>query len=99
MFIAISKYLKSLNEVDQYRHAHWDYLQQHFDAGKLLVSGRQQPAVGGVIISAAISKNEFEAILQQDPFVLSESASYEIIEFNASFMAPALKALLDPLSA
>ncbi len=85
MFVALSKYLKPLEEVDTYRQQHKDYLKIFFDAGKLLVSGRQIPALGGVIISKDISHDEFTQILADDPFVKAGVAQYQVIEFSPGF--------------
>lgn len=95
MLIAISKYKKSLAEVDVHRPAHWEYLKSLFDAKKLLVSGRQNPPVGGVIIANKATLEEFKQILDEDPFSKAGVAEYQIIDFDPSFYDNDLKVLLD----
>lgn len=85
MLIAISKYIQPLSVVDQFRAQHHEYLKPLFDRDKLLTCGRQNSLKGGVIIPKDISRQEFEEILQQDPFVIAGVSKYEIVEFTPSF--------------
>lgn len=90
MLIAISKYLKSLEEVDVHRKKHHEYLKPLFASGKLLISGRQNPPVGGVIMSKILSLAEFKEILREDPFSQAGVARYEVIEFTPVLGEPSL---------
>lgn len=91
MLIAISKYLKPLNEVDIHRPAHLEYLKKLFVTNKLLVAGRQDPAVGAVIVAKINSSDEFQAILNDDPFTIAGVAEYKIIKFNPGLFDPCLQ--------
>lgn len=82
MLIAISTYLKPLTEVDVHREEHRKYLKSLHASGKLLISGRQNPPVGGVIIARIKSLDEFKLILAEDPFFKSGMVEYKITEFN-----------------
>jgi uncharacterized protein YciI len=90
MLVAISKYLKPIDEVDQHIVPHKAFLQELIDQKKLLVCGRQNPPVGGVIISREISKHEFETIMAKDPFVIAGVAQYHITEFAPGLIDPCL---------
>ncbi len=85
MLIAISKYQKPLDEVDVYRTKHLEYLKSLFAEEKLLISGRQNNNSGGVIVAKNLSKDEFEKILANDPFVTAGVTQYVIYEFTLSF--------------
>lgn len=91
MLIAISKYTQSLAEVDIHRAAHQQYLATLFAEKKLLVSGRQTPPIGGVIIANTNCLEEFKAILANDPFVKAGVTEYTITEFIPSFCDDSLK--------
>ncbi len=93
MLIAISKYQKPLDEVDVYRTKYHEYLKSFFAAEKLLISGRQNDNSGGVIVAKNISKDEFEKILANDPFVKASVTQYAIYEFTASFCDALLSGL------
>lgn len=95
MLFAISKYTKPLAEVDVYRPAHHAYIKSLLAEGKLLMTGRQNPAIGGVIIAGVKSKEEFEKILAEDPFAKEGMAEYQIIEFEPVFCHPSLSFLAE----
>ena len=95
MLIALSTYLKPLNEVDLYRDDHRSYLKELIAKDKLLVSGRQNPPVGGVLIFKIASKEAVEQLLKEDPFTKAGVAEYKIIEFKPLQYDPALLSLLE----
>jgi hypothetical protein len=51
------------------------------------VSGRQNPAVGGVIIGRADSIDAFRDLLAEDPFVRRGLAEYHVVEFEPTAAA------------
>jgi len=94
MLLAISTYLKPLHDIDPHRKKHLAYLQSLVDQGALVCSGRQTPALGGVIIVHSLSKEEFAQFLEKDPFVTLGLARYDIVEFTPTLCHPKLEALL-----
>ncbi len=87
------RYVVPLEEVDQHMPAHIAWLAKGYEEGIFLVSGRQVPRTGGVILSRG-HKREVEALTATDPFVSSGSAVAEVIEFTASMAADGFTALL-----
>lgn len=77
-------YNADLKDIDASMRAHMAYLKQQYTAGKFLVSGRQIPRVGGIIIAVAESRDEIEQIVKDDPFVKRGLAEFRVIEFRAS---------------
>lgn len=94
LFMAILKYVRPLDVVDQILPAHRQYLSRLIDSGKLLVAGRLNPRTGGVIIAKNISRAEFEIVLKEDP--LSQVFEAQILEFDPSYYDPSLNELLNP---
>jgi uncharacterized protein YciI len=82
MFVAISEYLLDLDEVDHLRPDHKAWLAAGRDAGRILVSGRQSPPAGGVIVFDAADRAEADAFIATDPFVLGGAARYALTEFE-----------------
>ena len=82
MFVAISVYLKPLEEVNQFSAAHVAWIMKHYASGRFLGSGRRVPPVGGVIIARGESQEELSSILAGDPYQQHGLAKYEIIEFE-----------------
>ncbi len=83
VFIVLMTYKKPLEIVDQYLLAHRAYLEEGYKKNYLLASGPRIPRIGGIVLSHLKNRAELMAFLAQDPFVLQEIASYEIIEFEA----------------
>ena len=84
MFVILLHYLKPLSEVDRYVAEHRAFLKRHYAAGNFLLSGRQQPRSGGVIIARGETRAQIEAIVREDPFNREQIARYEFVEFVPS---------------
>ncbi|MDO5089658.1 MAG: YciI family protein [Leptotrichiaceae bacterium] len=82
IFIAMLTYKKPLDEVSKYRPEHLDFLDIYYKAGKFIVSGRQTPPTGGVILAHNVTKEELTIILKEDPFYKNGLANFEITEFT-----------------
>ena len=82
MFVAISTYLKPLEEVNRFSAAHGAWIMKHYTSGRILGSGRRVPPIGGIILARGESKEEFMALLAEDPFQQNGLARYEVFEFN-----------------
>ena len=84
MFVIELTYKSGLDEIDAHMSAHVRFLKKYYAAGHFLVSGRQIPRVGGIILAVGKSRKEIEAIIKEDPFYEHGLAEFRIIEFRAS---------------
>ncbi len=82
MFVAISTYLKPLEELEALYPAHFAWMMPHYTAGRVLGSGPRVPRTGGILIGREESLEAFQTFLAQDPFVQAGAAHYEIFEFT-----------------
>lgn len=82
MYIILIRYTKPLDEVDRHRAAHKEFLAEGFARGLFIVSGRQEPPVGGVILAKEMPREALEAFLQQDGYARAGVAEYEILRFE-----------------
>lgn len=94
MFVIELIYKAELSEIDAAMRAHMAYLKKGYAAGRFLMSGRQVPRTGGIILARGDSRQEVEALVEQDPFVARGLADYRVIEFNVSQRAESVDALL-----
>jgi uncharacterized protein YciI len=94
MFIVTLTYTAPLTEIDRHMPAHVKFLQKHYKNNVFLVSGRQLPRTGGIILAIAKSRNEIEAIMAEDPFCQQGVAQFAVTEFLASQCHPRLKTIL-----
>jgi uncharacterized protein YciI len=94
MFVVKLTYTKPIENLDELRPIHLKFLDIYYEKNIFIASGRQVPAIGGVILARGVSKKELENILQQDPFYIEKAATYEITEFSVNKFDSALKDLL-----
>ena len=94
MFVLLLTYVKPLPEVDALMREHVAWLDEHYAAGRFLVSGRRIPRTGGVILARGDDRAATEALAATDPFVRGRVATVEVIQFRASQRAAALDPLL-----
>lgn len=90
MFVIFLNYIKPLCEVDRFVEEHRNYLARYYASGHFVLSGRQEPRTGGVILATAPSRAEIEHIVREDPFHREHIAAYDIVEFLPSMAATPL---------
>src|SRR5689334_20687236 len=84
MFVIELTYKAPLEQLDAAMKAHVAFLKKYYAAGNFLISGRQIPRTGGIIVAVGESKEKIEAIMKEDPFWLHGLADVRVIEFRAS---------------
>ena len=84
MFVIELTYKAPLADIDARMTAHVRFLKKYYASGNFLVSGRKIPRDGGIILAVGTSREQIEAIVQQDPFYTHGLADFRIIEFRAS---------------
>jgi uncharacterized protein YciI len=94
VFVLLLTYVKPLEEVDALMRKHMAWLNDQYDAGRFVVSGRQVPRTGGVILARGDDREEIERIAASDPFVTGGVATCEVIQFRASQTADGFSASL-----
>jgi len=87
LFVLLIDYIRPLEEVEAHLDAHRAFLAQHYAEGRFLLSGRQVPRVGGVILARGESREEIEAIARQDPFHQTGVADFRLIAWQPSLKA------------
>ena len=84
MFVIELSYKADLAEIDAHMAEHVAFLKKYYGAGHFLVSGRKIPRDGGIILAVGRSRQQIEAIIQEDPFYTRGLADVRVIEFRAS---------------
>src|SRR5687767_2273423 len=84
MFVIELTYKAPLADIDTSMAEHVKFLKKYYAAGNFLVSGRQIPREGGIILAVGKDRQQIEAIVGEDPFVMRGLADFRIIEFRAS---------------
>ena len=84
MFIINITYKVDLKEVDKYLEAHIDFLNEQYELGNFIASGRKIPRTGGIILSNIEDENQIISVIAKDPFKKNNLADYKITEFIPS---------------
>ena len=95
MFVIELTYTADLAEIDAQMTAHVAFLRKYYAAGHFIVSGRQIPRTGGIILAVGKDRHQIEAIVQEDPFYVHGLADFRIVEFRASQRADDIPARIE----
>lgn len=91
MFVLELTYTAPLEDVDAALPAHRAWLDEQYQKGHFLASGRKEPRDGGVILAVADDRARIEEIAAGDPFVAAGVCEYRVTEFRATKTAPELE--------
>lgn len=95
MFIIEISYKSSLEDIDKYLAEHRSFLEIGYKNNYFIVSGPQNPRIGGIIISQLNDRDQLENILKKDPFNIHNLADYKFIEFNPVKYHPDFSSFVD----
>jgi uncharacterized protein YciI len=90
VFVLLPTYRAPLEEVDALLEEHRDWLDEHIEAGRFLLAGRQQPRDGGFILAADGDRRELEHIAATDPFSTAGLVNYQVLEVLPTAGTPAV---------
>ena len=93
MFIVLLKLSGNKAQAGQFMDGHKTWLKRGFDDGVFLVAGSLKPQGGGGIMAHNISRQDLQARVDDDPFVVHDIVAPEIIEFEPSLRQPSLDGL------
>jgi uncharacterized protein YciI len=81
-FIVEITYTAPLEEVATITPMHREFLQKGYDQGLLLMSGPQNPKIGGIVVCRAASLADIQGFFKNDPYGRGKVAEYRFIEFE-----------------
>ena len=84
MFLLLSRYVKSLEEVNRVLEEHRAFLDRYYESGLFVASGPLEPRTGGVILTVDCPRDVIDRALAEDPFIREGVSEYDIIEFTAT---------------
>jgi uncharacterized protein YciI len=84
VYVALSDYQVPLADIDPHLAEHREWAAAHYADGRLLVSGRRTPPVGGILVLRASSQEDAEAFVATDPFALRGFSAYHVYGFTAT---------------
>lgn len=96
MFLLLARYTRPIEEVDQLLDGHRAWIMKNAEAGRILLTARQVPLTGGMILARGKDADEMWNMIGDDPFHTSGMAEYSVLEFDPVRAAPGLEGLLEP---
>ncbi|MFH8731150.1 MULTISPECIES: YciI family protein [unclassified Streptomyces] len=91
MFVLELTYTAPVERVDPLLEAHVAWLDEQYEAGVFIASGRKNPRDGGIILAVGDDRTQIEKITAADPFVTGDVCAYRVTEFIATKTAPELE--------
>lgn len=93
MFVLLARYTKPAEEVDALLEEHKAWIGRNAD--KILLTAREEPLIGGLILARAGSVEEIWEMIREDPFHAAGVSEYEVREYNPVRAAAGVEGLLD----
>ena len=94
MFIVFLRFSANKSSAPEFMDGHNQWLKQGFDDGVFLIAGSLQPGLGGAIIARDTDRAAIESRVANDPFVVENVVSAEIMEMSPAKTDPRLDFLL-----
>ena len=82
MFIVLLKFSDNKSQVGQFMEGHKEWIKRGFDDGVFLLAGSLQPDLGGGIVAHNTSLSDLQSRVNDDPFVVENVVSTEIVEIT-----------------
>lgn len=95
MFVVLLTFGANKPKAREFMDAHNAWIKQGLDDGVFLVVGSLQPQRGGAVIAHNTSREELDARVAGDPFVVEGVVTAEILEITPGKTDPRVAFLLD----
>jgi uncharacterized protein YciI len=95
MFIILLKFSDNKGQASEFMGGHNEWVKRGFDDGIFLMAGSLQPNLGGGIMAHNTTLLDLQNRVNNDPFVMENIVSTEIIEITPAKAGEQLKFLLD----
>ena len=93
MFLLILSFAVPPSQVEDQTEAHRDWVRVHADSGHFVAGGPEVPYQGAVIAAVGVTRDEVNAWISDDPFVVHGLAQYDVREYDVVHAGPGAEAL------
>lgn len=95
MFVVLLRFSADKAAASEYMPGHQKWIRQGVEDGVFLLVGSIQPAQGGALIATGITREDLQARVAEDPFVVHDVVAAEVIEIAPNLTDPRLAFLKD----
>jgi len=96
MFVVLLKFSTNKSRAGEWMSDHKAWLQKGFDDGVFMASGSLQGQQGGCVLAHGLDMTDLNQRLSEDPFVIHDVVSVDVIDVALSKTDPRLEFLLGP---
>ncbi|MDP9810015.1 uncharacterized protein YciI [Rhizobium tibeticum] len=82
MFVVTLKFSGNKSRAPDLMERHNAWIKRGFDEGIFLLTGGIQPAAGGAVFAHNTTRADLEARVQEDPFVMEDVVTADILEIT-----------------
>jgi|GEM_PF-1179841 len=93
MYLLNVSYSQSPETVQPHIQPHGAWVKKYADEGLILFAGPKKSGLGGVIAVKSIDKSRLLEILAEDPYVISDVADIQILDFDCKLATDKLESL------
>ncbi|MBI5802913.1 MAG: hypothetical protein HZA92_19605 [Verrucomicrobia bacterium] len=94
MFVVLLKFSANRSKAGQFMESHKQWLKRGFDDGVFLLAGSLEPNLGGGIVAHSTSMPDLQVRLKEDPFVVENVVTVDVIEITPAKADARLQFLL-----
>jgi uncharacterized protein YciI len=92
VYLLMARYTRPIEEVDALLEDHKAWIGRNAD--RILLTAREEPLIGGLILARAGSLDEVWAMIREDPVHAAGMSEYEVREYHPVRAAPGVEGLL-----
>tara|TARA_Y100001934_G_C12113713_1_gene659762 strand:+ start:24 stop:311 length:288 start_codon:yes stop_codon:yes gene_type:complete len=94
MFTVFLKFGENRSLAPQFMDARKAWIKKGLDDGVFMMVGSLQPNMGGAILAHGVTRDQIDARVNEDPFVIEGIVSAEIMEISPAFADPRLEFMM-----
>lgn len=96
LFSIILQYTKPATDIHPHLDAHRQWLVEHIKGGRIILAGPLEPRTGGLILASCPDTAAMQAMMEQDPFIVQQVASYAALACQPALIASGFPACWAP---
>ncbi|MCZ0997414.1 hypothetical protein O1M63_03610 [Streptomyces mirabilis] len=95
MHVALLRFSANKAAAAEHMAGHQDWIRRGVEDGVFLLVGSIQPGQGGAVLATGITREDLQARVAEDPFVVHDVVAAEVIEIAPNLTDPRLAFLKD----
>jgi uncharacterized protein YciI len=90
MYVVLLRFSANKAQAPEHAPGHQEWVKRGVDDGTFLLVGSIQPGQGGAILAAGVSPEMLQARIAEDPFVVHDVVTAEVIDIAPNLTDPRL---------